>query len=100
MFLATSTPSTCSRALILYRSGGGARVTRQPALRRHFGAKVPRDPARQAAYLKDLNRASPEMVVEMYESGKVAASKGNLGEYLKVRPRGWEGWRRGAEFRV
>jgi hypothetical protein len=40
------------------------------------------------------------MVVEMYESGKVAASKGNLGEYLKVRPRVWEGWRRGAEFRV
>jgi len=37
---------------------------------------------RQSAYLKDLNRASPEVVVEMYESGKVAASQGNLREYL------------------
>jgi hypothetical protein len=40
---------------------------------------------RQSAYLKDLNRALLDVVVEMYESGKVAASQGNLGEYLTSR---------------
>lgn len=41
----------------------------------------------QAHFLRDLNRSSPESVVELYESGKVAATEANLGEYLKVRVR-------------
>jgi hypothetical protein len=46
---------------------------------------VPSDPARQAAHLRDLNRASqPEKVVQLYESGAVAASEANLSEYLKA----------------
>ena len=43
-------------------------------------------PAAQARYLRDLNRNDPEAVVRLYEQGKVAASEGNLAEYLKVRP--------------
>ena len=58
------------------------------APRRHFfgrSSDVPSDPARQAAHLRDLNRASqPEKVVQLYESGAVAASEANLGEYLKA----------------
>ena len=46
---------------------------------------MPSDPARQAAHLRDLNRASqPEKVVQLYESGAVAASEANLSEYLKA----------------
>jgi ATP-dependent metalloprotease len=46
---------------------------------------VPSDPARQSAHLRDLNRsAQPEKVVQLYESGAVAASEANLGEYLKA----------------
>lgn len=62
--------------------GGGVR---HHALRRLFGSNVPKDPTTQATFLRDLNRSSPESVVELYESGKVAASEANLGEYLKVR---------------
>ena len=58
------------------------------APRRHFfgrSSDVPSDPARQAAHLRDLNRASqPEKVVQLYESGAVAASEANLSEYLKA----------------
>ena len=46
---------------------------------------MPSDPARQSAHLRDLNRsAQPEKVVQLYESGAVAASEANLGEYLKA----------------
>ena len=58
------------------------------APRRHFfgrSSDVPSDPARQSAHLRDLNRsAQPEKVVQLYESGAVAASEANLGEYLKA----------------
>jgi hypothetical protein len=57
---------------------------------------------RQSAYLQDLNRALLDVVAEMYESGKVAASQGNLREDLTSRcdcqDAGVGG--RGAEFRV
>ena len=46
---------------------------------------MPSDPARQSEHLRRLNRASqPEKVVQLYESGAVAASEANLGEYLKA----------------
>ena len=64
-------------------------VTR-PAARRTFtggsGGSVPSSTSEQARYLRDLNRNDPEAVVRLYEQGKVAASEGNLAEYLKVRP--------------
>ena len=64
-------------------------VTR-PAARRTFtggsGGSVPSSSSEQARYLRDLNRNDPEAVVRLYEQGKVAASEGNLAEYLKVRP--------------
>ena len=47
---------------------------------------VPSSTSDQARYLRDLNRNDPEAVVRLYEQGKVAASEGNLAEYLKVRP--------------
>tara|TARA_B110000003_G_scaffold182974_1_gene182017 strand:+ start:681 stop:980 length:300 start_codon:yes stop_codon:yes gene_type:complete len=63
-------------------------VTR-PAARRTFtggsGGSVPSSTSEQARYLRDLNRNDPEAVVRLYEQGKVAASEGNLAEYLKVR---------------
>ena len=78
------------------RPSGGARAPGPPASSaltprpRHFfggGASsgaVPSDPAAQARHLRDLNRASPETVVELYEAGKVAATEANLAEYLKA----------------
>ena len=50
------------------------------------GGSVPSSTSDQARYLRDLNRNDPEAVVRLYEQGKVAASEGNLAEYLKVRP--------------
>ena len=47
---------------------------------------MPSSTSDQARYLRDLNRNDPEAVVRLYEQGKVAASEGNLAEYLKVRP--------------
>ncbi|ACO69882.1 predicted protein [Micromonas commoda] len=62
-------------------------VTR-PAARRTFtggtGGTVPSSASEQARYLRDLNRNDPEAVVRLYEQGKVAASEGNLAEYLKA----------------
>ena len=45
---------------------------------------VPSSTSEQARYLRDLNRNDPEAVVRLYEQGKVAASEGNLAEYLKA----------------
>ena len=45
---------------------------------------VPLESSAQTAHLRDLNRRSPEKVVTLYESGAVAATEANLGEYLKA----------------
>ena len=57
-----------------------------PQSRNFFGrsTSVPSDPSSQTSHLRDLNRSSPEKVVQLYESGEVAATEANLGEYLKA----------------
>ena len=61
---------------------------------------MPSSASEQARYLRDLNRNNPEAVVRLYEQGKVAASEGNLAEYLKVRARGRPTSRPGADVKI
>lgn len=45
----------------------------------------PQDPSRQGDWLRSLNaRGQHEAVVRSYESGEVANTEGNLGEYMKA----------------
>ena len=87
----TSSDRPFSPASLRRRSRARPPASSAPTPRpRHFfggGASsgaVPSDPAAQARHLRDLNRASPETVVELYEAGKVAATEANLAEYLKA----------------